>query len=305
MDDISKLLAACAGDVPSDVLVTGGRVINVFNGEIESVDIAILGSRIAGIGGVSGKTNCGRKRIVHRSRIYRWHVHAESSLCTPAQFAAAVVPRRDDGGDRSTRDCECRRRRRRPLYGEKRKGPAAESGGDGAKLRAGDIHGQQRRAIGVDDLNELKEHGVIHGLAEVMNYPAVTGGDKEMLAKIAAMRGRPVDGHCPAVTGRLLNAYVAAGVGSDHEATTVEEAKEKLARGLYLLVREATNARNLAALLPMINRNSRRICFCTDDRTSRDLLEVGSIDEMVRRAIAAGIEQYAERVQEQGGLALQ
>jgi len=124
-----------------------------------------------------------------------------------------------------------------------------------------------------------------------MNYPAVSGGDGTMLAKIAAMSGRPVDGHCPAVTGRSLNAYVAAGVGSDHEATTVEEAKEKLARGLYLLVREATNARNLATLLPMINRaNSRRICFCTDDRTSCDLLKVGSIDAMICSAIGAGID---------------
>ena len=151
--------------------------------------------------------------------------------------------------------------------------------------------GSSGGAIGVDDLNELRKHGITHGLAEVMNYPAVTGGDEAMLAKIAAMRGRPVDGHCPAVTGRSLNAYVAAGVGSDHEATTVEEAKEKLARGMYLLVREATNARNLAALLPMINRaNSRRICFCTDDRTSCELLEVGSIDEMICRAIAGGID---------------
>jgi adenine deaminase len=119
----------------------------------------------------------------------------------------------------------------------------------------------------------------------------VTHGDEKMLAKLAAMSGRPIDGHCPGVTGNALNAYVAAGVGSDHESTNVEEAREKLARGLYLLVREATNARNLDALLPVINpRNSRRVCFCTDDRTPGDLLTKGSIDEMVRRAIAGGIE---------------
>jgi adenine deaminase len=104
------------------------------------------------------------------------------------------------------------------------------------------------------------------------------------------MRGRPVDGHAPAVIGKQLNAYIAAGVGSDHECTTITEAREKLSRGMYLLIREATNARNLDALLPVITAsNSRRICFCTDDRTPVDLLSKGSVDEMVRRAIAFGI----------------
>ncbi|MDB5295356.1 MAG: ade, partial [Phycisphaerales bacterium] len=102
-------------------------------------------------------------------------------------------------------------------------------------------------------------------------------------------RGRPVDGHCPGVTGKRLSAYVAAGVGSDHECVTAAEAREKLARGLYLLIREATNARNLDALLPVVTpANSRRVCFCTDDRTPVDLLGEGSVDHMVRRAIAAG-----------------
>lgn len=293
MDDISRLLAAARGDVPSDVLVTGGRVINVFNGEIESVDIAVLGGRIAGIGaGYQAKQIVDVKGSFIAPGFIDAHVHIESSLCTPGQFAAAVVPRGVTTVVADPHEI------------------ANVAGAEGVRFMAGEAKGLAMNlvvmapscvpatamassggAIGVDDLNELREHGITHGLAEVMNYPAVTGGDEAMLAKIAAMTGRPVDGHCPAVTGRSLNAYVAAGVGSDHEATTVEEAKEKLARGLYLLVREATNARNLETLLPMINRaNSRRICFCTDDRTSCDLLEVGSIDEMVRRAIAAGID---------------
>jgi len=293
MNDISKLLAAARGDVPSDVLVTNGRVINVFNGEIESVDIAIAGGRIAGMGaGYRAKQVVDVKGSFIAPGFIDAHVHIESSLCTPAQFAAAVVPRGVTTVVADPHEI------------------ANVAGADGVRFMAASAKGLPMNlvvmapscvpatpmassggAIGVDDLNELREHGITHGLAEVMNYPAVTAGDEAMLAKIAAMTGRPVDGHCPAITGRSLNAYVAAGVGSDHEATTVAEAKEKLARGLYLLVREATNARNLATLLPMINpANSRRICFCTDDRTSCDLLEAGSIDEMVRRAIAAGID---------------
>jgi len=291
--DISRLLAAARGDVPSDVLITGGRVINVFNGEIESVDVAIFGGRVAGIGaGYRAKQIVDVKGSFVAPGFIDAHVHIESSLCTPAQFAAAVVPRGVTTAVADPHEI------------------ANVAGADGVRFMATNAKGlplnlilmapscvpatpmaSSGGAIGVDDLNQLRNHGIAHGLAEVMNYPAVTRGDEAMLAKIAAMTGRPVDGHCPAVSGQSLNAYVAAGVGSDHEATTVEEAKEKLARGLYLLVREATNARNLATLLPMINRaNSRRICFCTDDRTSCDLLEVGSIDEMVRRATAAGID---------------
>jgi len=293
MDDISRLLAAARGDAPSDLLITGGRVINVFNGEIESVDVAILGGRIVGIGsGYQAKQIVDVKGSFIAPGFIDAHVHIESSLCTPTQFAAAVVPRGVTTVVADPHEI------------------ANVAGAEGIRFMARNATGLPLNlvlmapscvpatsmssgggAIEADDLRELLKQGIAHGLAEVMNYAAVTGGDAAMLAKIATMAGRPVDGHCPSLTGMSLNAYVAAGVGSDHEATTVQEAKEKLARGLYLLVREATNARNLATLLPVITpANSRMICFCTDDRTSCDLLDVGSIDEMVRRAIAGGID---------------
>jgi len=140
------------------------------------------------------------------------------------------------------------------------------------------------------DLTELLDEGAVHGLAEVMNYPGVVAGNQDYLDKIAAFAGRPIDGHAPGLIGQSLNAYIAAGVGSDHECTTVDEAKEKLARGLYLLIREATNARNLHTLLPLVTpQNVRRICFCTDDRIPNDLLTQGSIDYMVKEAIRFGI----------------
>ena len=127
------------------------------------------------------------------------------------------------------------------------------------------------------------QEGIVHGLAEVMNYPGVTCGDPAILAKLDAFRGRPVDGHAPSWLGKALNAYVAAGVGTEHECTSVAEAQEKLSRGLYILIRQATNAQNLRTLLPLVTPlNSRRICFCTDDRVPADLVDEGSIDFMVR-----------------------
>jgi adenine deaminase len=293
MDDISRLLAAARGDVLSDLLMTNARIVNVFTGEIEAADIAIIGHHIAGIGaGYCAAETIDLKGSFVAPGLIDAHVHIESSLCTPAQFAAAVVPRGVTTVVTDPHEI------------------ANVAGAAGVRFMADRARGLPLNlvimapscvpatrlatsggTITVDDLSELRRQGISHGLAEVMNYPAVSHGDAEMLAKIDAMAGQPIDGHCPGVVGQSLNAYVAAGIGSDHEATTAAEAREKLARGMYLLIREATNARNLDALLPIVTAaNSRRICFCTDDRTSCDLLEAGSVDEMVRRAIAAGID---------------
>jgi adenine deaminase len=124
-----------------------------------------------------------------------------------------------------------------------------------------------------------------------MSFPAVVAGDEAVLAKLRAFAGRVIDGHCPGLSGLALQAYAASGISSDHECTTPEEAREKLRAGLTLFLREATNAKNLAALLPVVTpANAARICFCTDDRQPDDLLTEGSIDFMVRQAIARGID---------------
>jgi adenine deaminase len=152
--------------------------------------------------------------------------------------------------------------------------PATSMSTSGARLEA-------------QDLALLRRDGIVHGLAEVMNFPGVIHDDQNLLAKLRAFDGKPIDGHAPAVSQQRLNAYVAAGIGSEHECVTVPEAFEKLSRGMYILIREATNARNLAALLPLITpADSRRICFCTDDRQPADLLGPGGVDYMLRYAIA-------------------
>jgi adenine deaminase len=138
----------------------------------------------------------------------------------------------------------------------------------------------------------FEEEGVI-GLAEVMNFPGVVYANEGVLAKVAAAQrdGLVIDGHAPGLSGLALNAYIAAGVGSDHECTTVAEAREKLRKGMHLMIREASTAKNLAALLPLVTpQNAHRCSFVTDDRHPSDLLSEGHIDNVVRKAIALGLD---------------
>ena len=288
-----ELIAVARGDRPADLLIRGGRVVNVFSGEIEITDIAIAGNKIAGLG---RDYDAAQVIEVHGAYVVPGlidaHVHIESSLCIPSQFATALLPRgvtcavidpheianvAGTAGIRYMAESS----RQLPLTTIVMASscvPATHMESTGATLTA-------------DDLATLLREGVVHGLAEVMSYPGVIAGDGSVLSKLAAFRGHPVDGHAPQIRGRYLNAYVAAGIATEHECVTPEEAAEKLARGLYVLIREATNAHNLRALLPFINsHNSRRVCFCTDDRIPHDLLHIGSIDHMVRVAIAYGIE---------------
>jgi adenine deaminase len=290
----SNLLSVARGDTPADLLLKNGSVLNVFTGEIEGpADIAIAGDRIAGIGrGYDAKQTMDLTGAYVAPGLIDAHVHIESSLCLPTQCAWGVVPRgiktvvadppeianvAGAAGVRFMAEAS-RGLPLRVILMAPSCVPATDMATSGATLNA-------------EDLAALLNEGVVHGLAEVMNFPGVIANDRSVAAKVAEFKGCPVDGHAPGILGKHLNAYVAAGIGSDHECVTVEEAREKLARGLYILVREATNAHNLDALLPLVTeKNSRRICFCTDDRQPADLLSQGSVDFMVRRAIEFGID---------------
>ena len=293
MHSRKNLLAVARGDTPADLLLKNVCLLNVFSGQIEETDIAIFGDRIAGIGaGYRAKEEVELEGAYVAPGLIDAHVHIESSLCLPAQFAAAIVSR---GVTTAVTDPHeianvagldgirfmvesCRDLPLNVVTMASSCVPATHMETSGA-------------ALDDEDLAELLHEGLVHGLAEVMNYPGVIHGDPNVLAKLRTFDGRPQDGHAPALTGHALNAYAAAGIGSEHECTSVEEAAEKLARGFYILIREATNARNLHVLLPLITpENNRRICFCTDDRIPGDLLDQGSIDYMVREAIAYGID---------------
>lgn len=289
----SSLLAVARGDARADLILTGGQVVNVFTGEIESTDVAVWGGRIAGLG------DGYRAESVHEldgrfvlPGLLDAHVHIESSLVTPAEFARAVVPRGTTtvisdpheianvhgvDGIRYMLDAS----EGLPLTVFVMASscvPATSMGTAGAEL-------------GADDLRALAEHPRVLGLAEVMNFPGAIHGDGAVLGKLEAFTGRPIDGHAPGLGGLALNAYVAAGPGSDHECTHPEEAIEKLRRGLFVFLREATNARNLDDLIPILRpANLRRIALCTDDRQPPDLLDAGGIDTMLRRILAADLD---------------
>ncbi|MFN8467570.1 MAG: adenine deaminase [Caldilineaceae bacterium] len=291
--DKRSLLAAARGDVPADLLLRNGRIVNVFTGLVEQGDIAIWRDRIAGIGpGYKARQEINLDGAYVTPGLIDAHVHIESSLLVPAQFAAAVLPHGvtsivadpheigNVAGVAGIRymAAACAGLPLSVFLMAPSCVPATAMESTGARLEA-------------EDLALLLEEGIVHGLAEMMNYPGVTCGDPAILAKLEAFRGRPVDGHAPSWLGKALNAYVAAGVGTEHECTSVAEAQEKLSRGLYILIRQATNAQNLRTLLPLVTPlNSRRICFCTDDRVPADLVDEGSIDFMVRQAIEYGID---------------
>ncbi len=291
--DRSKLLAMARGDRAADLLLQNGQIVNVFSGTIERADIALAGGNIVGIGpGYRAQAVVDLRGAFIVPGLIDAHVHIESSLCTPPQFARAIVPH----GVTTIVTDPHEIANVAGVPGIRYMAQAGQGLPLGIFLMAPSCvpatHMETSGAtLTAADLLPLLQDGTVHGLAEVMNFPGVINGDAAMLAKIEAFAGHPRDGHAPALRNQALNAYVAAGIGSEHECTTVEEAAEKLARGLYILIREATNAHNLHNLLPLVTpHNSRRICFCTDDRIPSDLLDQGSIDYMVREAIAFGID---------------
>jgi adenine deaminase len=291
--DPRRLLAAARGDESSDLLLENARLVNVFSAEIYETNIALSGSRIAGLGpGYRAKRSLDLEGRFVAPGLIDAHVHIESSMVPPRAFARMVLPRgvttvvADPHEIANVRGLEGIRfmlesARESPLsffFTAPSCVPASHLETSGARLEASDL------------ASLLREPEII-GLAEVMNFPGVIKGDDEVLAKIEAFDGRVIDGHCPRLTGLSLNAYAAAGIGSDHESTAITEAREKLRLGMTVFLREGTAARNLRNLVPLITKdNERRLCLCTDDRHCQDLLDEGSIDYLIRVAIAEGID---------------
>ena len=286
-------LAAARGEFPADLLLRNGNLVNVISGEIYPTDIAIHDRHVVALGaGYQGKTEVDLAGKYVTPGLIDAHVHIESSLVTPSEFARAVLPHgvttvvTDPHEIANVLGLEgMRYMLERAKHGMLNMYvmasscvPATDMETSGARLEA-------------EDLAQLVDHPWVLGLAELMNYPGVALGDEGMLEKIVLFNKQVLDGHAPDMTGAMLNAYVAAGVQSEHECTTVAEAREKLRLGLTIFIREGTTTRNLKPLLPLITAaNHGAICFCTDDRVPADLIDHGSIDYMVRLAIAEGIE---------------
>lgn len=294
---LPHLLAVARGERPADVVLEGGRVVNVLTGEVEEVDVALAGGLIVGLGDAYE----GTERVSLDGRMVLpgfldAHVHIESSLVGPAEFARAVLPR----GTTTVVADPHEIANVHGLEGIRWMLRASEEIPLSVLIMASSCvpatpMGTAGAALGADDLDDLGRHPRVLGLAEVMNFPGAIHGDPEVLDKLrrfrGTYRGRPVDGHAPGVRGRPLNAYALSGPSSDHECTTAEEAREKLRRGLMVFFREATNARNLTGLLPALTpAAARRVALCTDDRQPPDLLDEGGIDAMLRTVMASGVE---------------
>jgi adenine deaminase len=290
---INNLLSVAKGELPADLILANARLVNVFTGEIERGNVAIWGGRIAGVGDYREA-----RQVLDLGGRYLapgfidGHVHLESSMLDVAQYARAVVPRGTLAivtdlhemanvsglvGMRYVLDCA----RRLPLQlflMAPSCVPATHLETAGANLDA-----QALRQV-------LRWKGCI-GLGEVMNFPGVLNGDESVLSKIELARGKAVDGHAPGLTGKDLSAYIAAGIHSDHESVSLEEAREKLRRGMFVMIREGSSEKNLDALLPLVtDRTYKRCLLVVDDRSCVDLLQDGDIDAVVRKAIHRGLD---------------
>ncbi len=291
--EIVKLLAIARGDEPTDLLLKNARLVNVRSAEIYETDVALYDDRIAGIGNdYEAKEVLDLKGQYLAPGFIEGHIHIESSMMRVSEFARAVVPRGTTAVVADPHEIA-------NVLGVDGIRYILESAKDGPLnvfvMLSSCVPATHMETSGAhltaEDLQPYLNHKWVRGIAELMNYPGVVHGDPDMLAKIEIGKDKRLDGHAPRLTGKGLNAYVAAGVGSDHESTTLEEAREKLRLGQYVMIREGTTAKNMRALLPLVNKeNSRRFMFVSDDRHPDYLMEHGHMDHSIRMAIAMGLD---------------
>jgi len=296
--DLPRVIQVARGLQPADLLLANAHVIDLYNHEVVEADVALVEDRIAGIGTTPGAYKAKEKHDLKGAYLapglIDGHVHIESAMVSVPEFARAVVPHGTTTviADPHEMANVLGMSGIRYMLQAAKYNPLSVFVMASSCVPAGP-HESAGAEITAYDLETLMQDKWVLGLAEVMNYAGLLAADEEVLAKLRAAGRRPVDGHAPGVHGLDLNAYIAAGVGSDHECTTVEEAREKLQRGMVIMIREATPARNLKDLLPLVTpQNAWRFIFVTDDRSPIHLLEEGHIDAMVRQAIDLGLDPF-------------
>lgn len=290
---LRRRIAAARGDLPGDVLLKNAKVVNVFNGTIEDKDILICEDRIAGLGRYDkGKIVVDLKGAYVLPGLIDGHVHIESSFLIPEEFGRAALSRGTTaviadpheianvlGKDGLRFMMENSRRTALDIFFMAPSSvPATAMETSGATLDSTAI------------ASMFYEPFSCLGLGEVMNGPGVISGDEEVMRKLAAAEGCTIDGHLPMGSGHDLTAYCAAGISSDHESISLDEAAEKLALGMMIQMREGTSAKNLQAVLPLVNDdNWPNFCFCADDIHAGDLLANGDVLGAVAKAVALGM----------------
>ena len=289
--ETETLIAVARGAEAADLVLRNANLVNVFSNEVYLTDVAIKEERIAGIGpGYHGVLEIDLQGKYLCPGYIDAHVHIESSMVPPREFARVVIPHgvttviSDPHEIANVLGLEGIRF----MLQDAKYGPMSMFVDAPSCVPATNMEtsGSQLEFY---DLATLLNNPWVIGLGEVMNYPGVVNGDRRVLQKIKAYEGKPIDGHAPGVKGQDLNAYIAAGVGSDHECVDHAEAMEKLRRGMTIFIREATGAKNLAALKDLFQPSTiDRVCLCTDDRHPHDLMDHGSINYIIKSAIAMG-----------------
>ena len=287
-----RIIAAAAGREPADLVLKNATFVNVFSNELSTMDIAVAEGLIVGMGSYQGRSEVDCTGKIVLPGFLDAHIHLESSLVSPTEFVKAVLPHGTttvvtdpheianvmgtDGIEymlQATEDLPVDVRFMLPSCV-----PATPLDESGAIL--------DYRAI-----DSFYDHPRVQGLAEMMNFVGAINGDEQTVEKIVAAQAhhKKIDGHAPDLQGNDLNAYIAAGVYSDHECHDVKDAIAKLQRGQFIMIREGTAARNLEALMPLLTgKYADRCMFCTDDKHPNDLLEKGHIDYIVKKAISLG-----------------
>lgn len=289
-----RIIDAAAGREPADLVLKNATYVNVFSNELCTADIAVTEGLIVGMGDYSGKREVDVTGKIVCPGFLDAHIHLESSLVSPGEFVRAVLPHgtttvitdpHEIANVMGTDGIEYMLQATEGLPVDVRFMlpscvPATPLDESGAIL--------DYRAI-----DSFYDHPRVQGLAEMMNFVGVINGDEQPVEKIVAAQAhhKKIDGHAPDLQGNDLNAYIAAGVYSDHECHDLSDAIAKLERGQFIMIREGTAARNLEALVPLLcDKYSERCMFCTDDKHPSDLLEKGHIDYIVKRAISLGVD---------------
>jgi adenine deaminase len=290
---LACLIAVAKGELPADLILANARVVNVFTGEVETGNVALCGDRIAGVGDYrQAKQVIDLKGSYLAPGLINGHTHLESSMLDVGQYARVVVPQGTLGVVTDLHEIAnvCGLAGIRYVLDYARRLPfelflMAPSCVPATNLETSGA------GLGPEALRQILRWKGVIGLGEVMNFPGVLSADSGLLSKINFAHGKIVDGHAPGVSGRNLNAYVAAGIFSDHESVALEEAKEKLRLGMYVMIREGSSEKNLDALLPLVtDKTYKRCLFVVDDRSCVDLLRDGDIVAVVRKAIRRGLD---------------
>ena len=288
-----RIIDVAAGRAPADLVLKNAVYVNVFSGELEKRDIAVAEGLIVGLGSYSGTEEVDMTGKIVCPGFIDAHIHLESSLVSPAEFARAVIPHgtttvitdpHEIANVMGEAGIEYMLAATEGLPVDVRfmipscvpASPMDESGAN----------------LDYRDIDSFFEHPRVQGLAEMMNFPGIISADSETVAKIVASQAhhKKIDGHAPGLRGNDLNAYISAGVYSDHECADMADALEKLRLGQFIMIREGTAAKNLEALMPLIltEQYYGRCMFCTDDKHPSDLLEKGHIDYICREAVRMG-----------------